>query len=181
MAHIWMSHVAHLNESCHTASTEIALEQGDESQNTCLNVTHVNESSFTNKTVETRTLMSHVCIRISHLLQCNALQLTCPRGMAPLSDESAALCNTLQHNATHCNTLQHTAIRRNTLPHTATHCNTLQHTATHCNTLQLTTTHCQTTHCTALHIWTSHVCVGRQVQCVAKKSQLPCVAKKSHL
>jgi len=72
-----------------------------------------------------------------------------------------ALCNTLHHTASHCNTLQHTAIHCNTLQHTrffldsyqysGTHYNTPQHTATHCNTLQHTATHRTTQKHTATH------------------------------
>jgi len=73
-----------------------------------------------------------------------------------------AVCNTLQHVATHCNTSQHTATHRgfgdvdldarrpcvcclsathcDILQHIVTYCNTLQHTSTHSNTLQHTST-----------------------------------------
>jgi len=88
------------------------------------------------------------------------------------SQNTATLCNTLQHTATHCNnhdthnnsfvriwdlftkailhselsscsTLQHTATHCNTLQHNAQHCTTLHH-STYCTTLQHTATHCNT-------------------------------------
>jgi len=70
--------------------------------------------------------------------------------------DTAALCNTMQHTAIHCKTVhEYTAtqsscdsLRRDIwhMLHIATHCNTLQHTATHCNTLKHTATNCNTFH-----------------------------------
>ena len=97
-----------------------------------------------------------------------------------MRQQTATLCNTLQHNtlqhaathsATHCNSFAmavpslgvHSAVRYtmeyvgyetthcNTLQHSAMHCNTLQHSATHCNTLQHTATYCNTLQHSATH------------------------------
>ena len=83
-AHIWMSHVTHMKESCHTnewVMSDIWMSH----------VTYMNESQHTYEWV-----MSHMHEWTSRVTW------TCAR----------ASCVTVQHTATHCNTLQHTATRR---------------------------------------------------------------------
>ena len=53
MAHIWMSHVTHMNESCHTYEWVM-------SRIWMSHVTHMNESCHTCKWVMSHTWMSHV-------------------------------------------------------------------------------------------------------------------------
>ena len=129
-----MSHVTHMNESCHTY--ECAMSHVHEAETYVLSTTGGWHSTRRNTRLRT----------LQHALQ-----------------HTATHCNTLQHTATHCNrhgtkrwrtrrissmfTLQHL------LQHTTTHCNTsrgcrvaqttlqsqqhaLQHTTTHYNTLQ---------------------------------------------
>ena len=108
MVHIWMSHVAHRNESRHHPRTHSAFWHWNET---------IHEPQHTTP-------------------HCNTLQHTATH--CSTLRHTAAHCNTLQHTATHCNTLQHSAAQCSTMQHTAIHCNTLQYTATLCITQQRT-------------------------------------------
>jgi len=147
MSHIWMSHVTHMNESCHTyewVMSHIWMSL----------VTHMNESCHTYEWVMSHIWMStvsatHVNVFATHYAHCNTLQLT------------ATHCNTLQHAATHCSTLQHTAKHCNTLQHTAIHVNVF---ATHTNVF-LCFWHVRISHSTHMNdgtcgpqTWMAHVC-----------------------
>ena len=99
-------------------------------------------------------------VETCHIFVCVHLHVCiCEFVLSVCTCNAAALCNTLQHTATHGNTPQHTATRGNalqerciTLHNTAPHYNTLQHAATYGNTQQHATTRCNTpaTHCNAL-------------------------------
>ena len=102
-----MSHVAHIDESCHT---------------------HECVAQF---------LSLCVCVFLSLSLSCSPpfplaffvlLSLLLPVTSSPPP--------TLTRQPNHCDTLQHTTTRYNTWHHAATHCNTLLYAATHCNTLR---------------------------------------------
>ena len=148
MSHIWMSHITHMNVSCH-------------------NKQELNESCHTYDWVMSHTWMSHV----THTNRNHDHATWGQQGTH--TQHTATHCNTLQHTATHCNTLQHTAMimlhgdnkvrshikhsyqKNHSFPATipantpplpakelleigyasswaATHCNTLWNAATHC-------------------------------------------------
>ena len=79
---IWMSHVTHMNGSCHTYEWVMShIWMG--------HVTHMHESCHT--------YSWHTCNTLQHTAtRCNTLQ--------HIPDTHAIHCNTLQRAATHCNT-----------------------------------------------------------------------------
>jgi len=86
-AHVWMSHVRRINESCPTYAWVVSHMNvaGDQYRTRC-------------NTLNTLQHTATLCNTLQHTATlCNTLQHT------------ATHCNTLQHTATHCNTLQHTA------------------------------------------------------------------------
>jgi len=88
MWHIRLSHVTHMNESCHTYGWVM-------SHTWMSHVTHMNESCHTYEWVMAPIILHKS--RYHTATHCNTLQ------------RNATHCNTLQRNATHCNTLKHTA------------------------------------------------------------------------
>jgi len=153
-----MSHVTHMNESCHTYEWVMSCESCHVTQimkqiqlSTTLPATRLIHTC--SKTATRCNTLQHTATWLINTYNmtethCNTLQHTATwlnytcnmTDCNTLQQHTASCCNTLQHTATHCSTLQHTTAHHNTLPHTATHCRTLQHTVTHCNTLLHTAT-----------------------------------------
>ena len=164
MSHIWMNHIAHVNESRHTYERVM-------SHTWMRHVTHTDESCHTYEWVmsyirKSRCVIHDGVATIGRLLKiigffCRIWSLLLGSfaketyNFKEPTDRSQPIYSfllkmpglvwvALQHTATHCDTLQHTATHCNTLQHTATHCDTLRHTATHCDTLRHIVTHCVT-------------------------------------
>ena len=118
MSHIWMSHVTHMNESCHILKYAVPFIS-------MRHVTHTNaHNSFSQNTHEG----PFVCQW--HFL-CD-LTLSC------------ATCRIYMGDVAHAYVSQRRLLKvclKYTLQHTATHCITLQRTATHCNAMQHDATH----------------------------------------
>ena len=151
-----MSHVAHMNESCHTCSIFDRVRH---------NAPRSNIQRHTSLLVATaRIRQQHTATQTA--TRCNKLQQTATHGTMNgvsleyvrihrqhTASQTAIDCNTRQHSATDCNTGHHqqhcawdcaylSAAYCNTLQYATARCNTLQHAATHCNTLQHAATRC---------------------------------------
>jgi len=130
MSHMWMSHVTHVNESCH--SCEWFMSRMWRSH-----VTRLNDSCHTHNWVMSHMVLSHVkrvnesCVTwvMPNVWMSHAWHDFGVLNRVASRCEAQSL-NELQHT-TRCSTLQHTQAQARAhfhTQHTATHYNTLQHT-----------------------------------------------------
>ena len=175
MSHIWMSHVTHMNESCHTYEWVISHIYFTAHPRTTAPVRgfvwhdiftcgswlmYMEDMTHSYKWHSVFKFETPSFIYVTWLIyMCDMTHsyvwhdsLICMTWLINMCDMAhSTYCNTLQQTATHCNTLQNAATHCSTLQHTAAHCNTLQHAARHCNTLQHAATHCNSLQHTAIH------------------------------
>ena len=163
MSHIWMSHVTHMNEPCHThewVMSHISIGSG--------HVTHIGTQQ-PGKGSKALQCTATYCNTLQHpATHCNALQHTTTHCNTHCNLrttfsymwhdsawETTAIWQAQQSTATYWNIPQHTATQYSTrstvsyMQHDSTYENTVvwqaqQRTATHCNILQYTATRCNT-------------------------------------
>ena len=137
MSHMWMRHVTHVNETCHTH--EWVLHQTD---STIVELNSLSTEFVLQCLLQCVQYAAMCCTVCCSLLQCIAvccsiLQWVCCSAWALLSQKRPRTIHIATHTTTHTATKWGNRIQwafQYTLQHTATHCNTLQHAATHCNT-----------------------------------------------
>jgi len=164
MAHIWMRHGAHVNESwswC-THIIESYKSQWVMSQIWMSHVTNMNESCHIHEWVMSHiwvTQLSHITHNgyyDTHLYRCNHTYIhqfnththtsRHSRTAAPRASARTNHTHTLQHPATLYNILHHSIKSCNTILNPATLYNTLQHSITSCNTRWPPSPHAHTPH-----------------------------------
>ena len=164
-----MSHVTHLNESCHTYEWDMPhiwlghithtqefrqMWMGESKRATRLNFSKVCSRAISNSSSAPEPFLLLKMAREQTFEKMAREQTFVPERFLTVAAHGntllhgAAHCSTLEHTANSCHVLQHTA----TLQRTATYCNALQHFASHgitrqytaprCNSLQHPATHC---------------------------------------
>ena len=170
MSHIWMSHVTHMNESCHTYEWVM-------SHIWMSHTTHMNAStSHTYEWVMFHIWMSHVTHmneschtwmrqHVTHMNKsCHTHEWNIPDITATNKKHTATPCNTLQHTATHCNTHECVNISRIWMSH-ATHTDTASN-----HTYEWVTP----------HTWMRHNITHMNESCHAHEWNIPDILRMSH-